>query len=74
MGIKLQISKRKGIAVLNSAMYSETCLNQTLNKTESCINQTINKVPLHQISVNLTCINQTPVYFECKSWSHVGSL
>jgi hypothetical protein len=38
MGIKLQISKRKGIAVLNSAMYSETCLNQTLNKTESCIN------------------------------------
>jgi len=47
----------------------ETCPNRTLNKTESCINKTLNEFPMFEIFVNLTCINQTPVYSEDKSWS-----
>jgi hypothetical protein len=43
--------------------------SETLNKPESCINRILNKVPMHEILVNLTCINQTPVYFKHKSWS-----
>ena len=27
-------------------MYSETCLNRSVNNAESCINRTINKVPI----------------------------
>jgi ribosome biogenesis protein Tsr3 len=42
----------------------EKCLNQTLNKTESYINWTRNKVSMPEIFVDLTCINQTPVYSE----------
>ena len=45
-----------------------------LNKLESCLNQTLNKVPMLEIFVNLTCINQTPVYSEDKSWSQVCSV
>ena len=32
--------------------YSETCLNQTLNKTESCINQTIKKKFFVSVKIN----------------------
>jgi hypothetical protein len=42
-------------------------LNQTLNKPESCINRTLNKVLKYEMFVNLTCINQPPVYSEHKS-------
>jgi hypothetical protein len=53
---------------------SETCLSWTPNKLESCINWTLNKVQIYEIFVNLTCINQTPVYSEHKSWSQVVRL
>jgi hypothetical protein len=49
--------------------YSESRLKQTLNKLKSCINRTLNKVLIQEIFVNLTCVNQTPVYSEDKSWS-----
>ena len=49
--------------------YSETCLNGILNKPKSCINRTLNEVPIQDIFVSLTCIDQTPVYSEHKSWS-----
>jgi hypothetical protein len=45
-----------------------------LNKLESCLNQTLNKAPMLEIFVNLTCINQTPVYSEDISWSQVCSV
>jgi hypothetical protein len=32
-------------------MYSETCLNRTLNKPESCIDQTLSKVSMYEIAV-----------------------
>ena len=47
--------------------YSETCLNRTLNKPESYIMTQCRKSFLA-----LSCINQTPVYFEHKSCSQVG--
>ena len=50
------------------------CLSLTLNKLKFCINRTLNKVLMQKIFVNLTCINQTPVYFEHKSWSFGGSV
>jgi hypothetical protein len=34
--------------------YSETWLNQTLNKLESCKNQTLDKVQIKEFFVNLT--------------------
>jgi hypothetical protein len=34
--------------------YSETWLNQTLNKLESCKNQTLDKVQIKDFFVNLT--------------------
>ena len=40
--------------------------------SETCLNQTLNKVPMQEIIVNLTCIDQTPVYSEHKSWSQGG--
>jgi hypothetical protein len=49
-------------------------LSWTPNKLESCINWTLNKVQIYEIFVNLTCINQTPVYSEHKSWSQVVRL
>ena len=52
--------------------YSETCLNRTLINLKSCINRTLKKVQMKEIFVNLTCINQTPVYYEHKSWSQGG--
>jgi hypothetical protein len=54
--------------------YSKTRLNRTLNKPEFCINQTLNKfkVPMLELFINLTCINQTAVYFGQKSWSQGG--
>jgi hypothetical protein len=55
-------------------VYSETCLNRTLYKPESCINQTLNKVPMSEIFVNLTCINETPVYTEYNSLTQGGSV
>ena len=36
--------------------YSETHINQTLNKLESCINQAFNEIPMEEIIVNLTCL------------------
>ena len=39
--------------------FSETCLNQILNKSDSCINRNLNKVLKKEIFVNLTCIIQT---------------
>jgi hypothetical protein len=41
--------------------YSEVCLNPTLNKPNFKCN-----VIMQEIFVNLTCINQTPVYSEFK--------
>ena len=41
---------------MSAFRYSETGLNQTLNKL-SCINQTLNKVPVLEILVNLTYIH-----------------
>lgn len=49
--------------------YSQNCLNRTQNKSESCKNQTSNEVPMYEIFINLTCINQKLVYSERKSWS-----
>ena len=57
-----------------TCIYSEMCLSLTLNKPKFCINRTLNKVLMQKIFVNLTCINQTPVYFEHKSWSFGGSV
>ena len=57
-----------------TCIYSEICLSLTLNKPKFCINRTLNKVLMQKIFVNLTCINQTPVYFEHKSWSFGGSV
>ena len=34
-------------------IYTETNLNQTLNKPESCINRKLNKVPMYEISIIL---------------------
>jgi hypothetical protein len=51
-------------------------MDEMINKyseTKSFINQTLNKVPINQkMFVNLTCLNQTPVYFEYKSWCQGG--
>ena len=52
---------------------SEICLNQTKNKPESCINGTLH-VPEYRKSVNLTCINRTPVYSKLKGWFQRGSV
>jgi len=45
---------------LLTANYSETRLNQTLNKTKSCINPTLSEAPLQEIFVKMhvNCINQ----------------
>jgi hypothetical protein len=53
-------------------IYSETCIDRTLNKLESCINRTLYKVPMWESFVNLTSINRTPFYYEDKSWTRVG--
>ena len=37
-------------------VYSQTCLNQTVDLPESYIKHTLNKVLIHEIFVNLTCI------------------
>ena len=63
----------KYLACMISDIYSETCLKRTLDKPKSCINRTCNKVLMQEIFVNLTCINQIPVYSEHKSWSQWGS-
>ena len=52
----------------------KSCINRTLNKPKSCINRILNKVPIKKIFVNLTCINQTPVYSEHNSWSQGSSV
>lgn len=39
-------------------MYNETCLNRNLNKPESCIYLTLDKVPINDLFVNITCIDQ----------------
>ena len=52
--------------LLGNKRYNENCVNQTLNKLESCINLTLNKVLMLEIFVNLTCINQAPVYSKHK--------
>jgi hypothetical protein len=79
----LQIFIRHVICDVNATLckyillyiYSETCLNWSLNKTESCINWTLSKVIMNVIHVKLSCINWTTVYSEhnCNSlgWYHV---
>ena len=62
---EIHVEERKGY-------YGETCLRLTLNKPKSCINRILNKVRLQEIFGNLTCITQTPVYSERKSWSQGG--
>ena len=52
----------------------KSCINRTLNKPKSYINRILNKVPIKKIFVNLTCINQTPVYSEHNSWSQGSSV
>ena len=47
--------------LITPLVYSETCLNRTLNKQEFCINRTFIKVQMQATFVNLTCINRTPV-------------
>jgi hypothetical protein len=45
----VEVVNKAGLIVfkmISFNMYSETCLNQTLNKPESLINQTLNKVPM----------------------------
>ena len=53
---------------LGFTIYSETCVNRTLNNSDSSINLNLDKVPMHKLFVNLTCINRTPVYSKNKSW------
>jgi len=48
-------------------LHSETCQDQTLNKQKTCIYRTLNKVPISEILINLTCLNQIPVYSVHKS-------
>ena len=50
-------------------LYSETCLNRTMNRLKSCINRTLGKVLKQEIFDNFTCTNRTPVYSEHKNWS-----
>jgi hypothetical protein len=45
-------------------MFSETCLNRTLNKPKSCMNQTLNKIPIYVI---FNLYNQTSTYSKQKS-------
>jgi hypothetical protein len=42
--------------------------------TVSCINWTLNRLPMLEIFVYLTCINQAPVYSEHKRWSVFSNL
>ena len=53
---------------LGFTIYSETCVNRTLNNSDSSINLNLDKVKMHKFFVNLTCINRTPVYSKNKSW------
>ena len=44
-------------------LYSEICLNRTLNKLKSCIKRTLHKIPMSEIFVNLTCLFWTQKLF-----------
>ena len=53
---------------------NKICISVSVNKLESCINRSLNKVPIQEIFVNLTSINQTPVYSEHKGFSPGSSV
>ena len=67
--IALQVYKYSEITI---DYCSETCLSQTLKKTQSFINPTLNIQCSSNnffFFINLTFINQPPVYYNHKSWS-----
>jgi len=41
------------VQICDKQIYSETVLNETLNKPESYMNQTLNKVTIQEIFVNV---------------------
>jgi len=67
--IALQVYKFSEITI---DYCGETCLSQTLKKTQSFINPTLNiqcSSNNYYFFINLTFINQPPVYYNHKSWS-----
>ena len=60
---------------MKGVLQKEVCHSSTIYSlySETCLNRTMNKVQKQRIFVNLTCISRTPVYSKNKSWSQGGS-